>query len=120
MSSTDRFRPNLSEDPQALGREMARGLQLILRTARTHGWSNEASQNALEHMVTTVNGVMAARGDFGIHIASDFVYLDDVRLRMENSGYGDKKHAVDANLSMKSRKSYLLCGAESLTGFVFD
>jgi HD-GYP domain-containing protein (c-di-GMP phosphodiesterase class II) len=88
MSSTDRFRPNLSGDPQALGRELTRCTQLTLRTARTHGWSNEASQNALDNMVHTVNSVVAARGEFGLHIASDFVYLDDTRLRVDSTGYG--------------------------------
>ncbi len=88
MSSSPRFQPNLSEDPQTLGRELTRCLQLTLRTARTHGWANEASENALENTVTTINSTVAARGEFGLHIASDFVYLDDTRLRVDSTGYG--------------------------------
>ena len=86
MSSSDRFRPNLSGDPQALGRELVRSFQLTLRTARTHGWSNEASEHALEGTVTTINSAVAARGEFGLHIASDFIYLDDIRLRVDSAG----------------------------------
>ncbi len=117
MSSSDRFRPNLSDDPQALGRELARGFQLIMRTARTHGWSNEASQNALENMVTTFNGTMAARGDFGLHIASDFVYLDDIRLRMDNTGYGPMQ-ALIHELSRRGVGSLFVAGPVSRDNIV--
>lgn len=87
MVSLDRL-ASLSEDPQSLGRELARTLQVALRTARTHGWANEASQNAVEALTAAINGTVAARGEFGLHAASDFLYLDDVRLRVDSTGYG--------------------------------
>jgi HD-GYP domain-containing protein (c-di-GMP phosphodiesterase class II) len=87
MVSQDRL-AGLSEDPQSLGRELARTLQVALRTARTHGWANEASQTAVEALTTAINGTVAARGEFGLHAASDFLYLDDVRLRVDSAGYG--------------------------------
>ncbi len=87
MPSADPHGPRLSEDPQVLGREMVRALQVALRTARTHGWNNEAATAAVEALVTSVNNAVAARGEFGLHVASDFLYLDDVRLRVDTAGY---------------------------------
>jgi len=88
MALGEHISPSLSEDPQALGRELVRAFQVALRTARTHGWSNEASLAATDTLVTAVNNVSAARGEYGLHVASDFLYLDDVRLRVDTAGYG--------------------------------
>src|SRR5215831_15303414 len=82
------YRLDLSEDPQAMGRELARNLQVCLRLGRTHGWSNEASQTALSSLVTVMNALYAARGEYALHVASDFLYLDDVRLRTDGMRYG--------------------------------
>ncbi len=94
MALGDVLSPGLSEDPQALGRELVRSLQVTLRTVRTHGWSNEASISALEGLVTAFNNTAAARGEYGLHVASDFLYLDDVRLRVDTAGYGYMEVAI--------------------------
>jgi len=52
-----------------------------MRVGRSHGWNNEASIGAVEAVVTAINSVVAARGEFGLHVAGDFIYLDDLRLR---------------------------------------
>lgn len=83
---SDSYQPSLSEDPQALGREAARCFQVALRLGQTHGWNNEASVGAVDSLVTSLNSVMAARGDFGLHVAGDFIYLDDARLRSDALG----------------------------------
>jgi len=77
------YRLNLSEDPQSMGRELARCFQVALRLGRTHGWGNEASDGALTALVSVINNLVAARGEFGFHVAGDFLYLDDVRLRTD-------------------------------------
>ena len=82
------YRLTLSEDPQSMGRELARNLQVCLRLGRTHGWANEASESALGSLVTIMNAIFAARGEYALHVASDFLYLDDVRLRTEGLRYG--------------------------------
>jgi HD-GYP domain-containing protein (c-di-GMP phosphodiesterase class II) len=82
------YRLNLSEDPQAMGRELVRCLQVALRLGRSHGWNNEASAGAVESLVTVVNSLVAARGEFALHVAGDFLYLDDVRLKSEGLRYG--------------------------------
>ena len=82
------YRPNLSEDPQGMGRELARCLQVTLRLGRTHGWNNEASKGAIEGLVSIINDLVAARGEFGIHVVADYVYLDDTRLRTDGLRHG--------------------------------
>jgi HD-GYP domain-containing protein (c-di-GMP phosphodiesterase class II) len=82
------YRLDLAEDPQAMGRELARTLQVCLRLGRSHGWANEASATALSSLVTVMNALYAARGEYALHVASDFLYLDDVRLRTEGMRYG--------------------------------
>jgi len=82
------YRLNLSEDPQAMGREFARNLQVCFRLGRTHGWANEASESALSSLVSVMNALFAARGEYALHVAADFLYLDDVRLRTEGMRYG--------------------------------
>ena len=113
MSTRPDLRPaNLSGDPQTLGRDLARGFQYVLRTARTHGWSNEASHAARESMVTAVNNIVAARGDFGLHVASDFLYLDDVRLRVDTTGYRFMQ-ALITELTSRGVGSLLVSGKVS-------
>jgi len=75
-------------DPQGRGRDIVRALQVALRTLRTHGWSNEASLGAVDTLVSVLNQTTAERGAFGVHVASDFVFLDDVRLKVDAAGYG--------------------------------
>jgi len=75
-------------DPQTLGMDLVRATQVALRTVRTHGWSNEASRNALEGFIGSVNRSAADRGEFGLHMAGDFVFLDDVRLKVDAAGHG--------------------------------
>jgi HD-GYP domain-containing protein (c-di-GMP phosphodiesterase class II) len=82
------YRLNLNEDPQGSGRELVRCLQVALRLGRSHRWNNEASASAVEALVTVLNTLIAARGEFGLHVAGDFLYLDDVRLKSEGLRYG--------------------------------
>jgi len=63
------YRLNLSEDPQAMGREFARNLQVCFRLGRTHGWANEASESALSSLVSVMNALFAARGEYALHVA---------------------------------------------------
>ena len=88
MASSESLRVNLSEDPQALGRELVRCFQVAIRLGRTHGWGNEASQGAVDALANIINVVVAARGEFGLHVASDFLYLDDDRLRTDGMRHG--------------------------------
>ncbi len=79
---------SLSEDPQAMGRELARCFQVAMRVGRSHGWTNEASIGAVSSLNRVVNALVAARGEFGLHVAEDFLYLDDVRLRSDGLRHG--------------------------------
>jgi len=88
MAPPESYQPSLTEDPQALGREFVRSLQAALRVRRTHDWNNEASLGAVEALVTAANSVVASRGEFGLHVASDYLYLDDVRLRTDGLRFG--------------------------------
>lgn len=76
------------DESQGHGREVVRTFQVALRLGRTHGWSNDAGVGALQAMADTVNTVVATRGEFGLHVAGDFLYLDDLRLRMDGMSYG--------------------------------
>jgi HD-GYP domain-containing protein (c-di-GMP phosphodiesterase class II) len=73
---------------QTLGREVVRGLQVSLRTVRSHGWSNEASTNAIRSIAKAVNDLLAAHGEFGLHTTSDFVFINDTRLKVDAAGHG--------------------------------
>jgi HD-GYP domain-containing protein (c-di-GMP phosphodiesterase class II) len=86
--STDSVRFSLSEDPQAQGRELARCFQVALRLGRTHGWNNEASIGAMEALVTSIVTLTSIRGEFAVHVAGDFLYLDDTRLRTDGLNHG--------------------------------
>jgi HD-GYP domain-containing protein (c-di-GMP phosphodiesterase class II) len=88
MASSAALPRRPSEDVQALGRELVRTLQVAYRTARTHGWNNEASLVAVDGLTAAVNATVAARGGFGLHVAGDLVYLDEARLRVDAAGYG--------------------------------
>jgi HD-GYP domain-containing protein (c-di-GMP phosphodiesterase class II) len=83
MAPDNKSQLHLSEDPQAMGGELARCMQVALRLGRTHGWTNEASLAAVESLLSVINALIAARGQFGMHVAGDFIYLDDVRLRTD-------------------------------------
>ena len=78
---------NPATDIQTQGREVVRALQVSLRTVRSHGWSNEASTNAIESLAKVVNQVIAESGEFGLHTTSDFVFIEDTRLKVDAAGY---------------------------------
>jgi hypothetical protein len=71
-----------------MGRELARCFQVAMRVGRSHGWANEASTGALDSLIRVINALVAARGEFGLHVAGDFLYLDDVRLRSDGLRHG--------------------------------
>ena len=79
---------SLSEDPQSMGRELARCFQVAMRVGRSHGWTNEASVGAIESLIRAINALVASRGEFGLHVAGDFLYLDDMRLRSDGLRHG--------------------------------
>jgi HD-GYP domain-containing protein (c-di-GMP phosphodiesterase class II) len=83
MSQGNSLRFNLSKEPQTQGRELVRSFQVALRLGRTHGWNNEACTQAMDSLVAIVNALVSARGEYGLHVAGDFLYLDEDRLRSD-------------------------------------
>ncbi len=94
MGQPERQAANLNQDAQALGRDLVRAVLVALRNCRTHGWSNEASVEAIESLTVIVNAIVTARGEFGLHVLGDFVYLDDNRLRVDSAGHGFLEAAI--------------------------
>ena len=88
MAEPQRQSSDLSLDPQRLARDLSRAFLVALRNCRTHGWSNEASVEAIDQFAHSVNQVFASRDAFSLVVVGDFLYLDDVRLRVDSTGYG--------------------------------
>jgi HD-GYP domain-containing protein (c-di-GMP phosphodiesterase class II) len=109
MASSAALPRRFSEDVQMLGRELVRTLQVAYRTGRTHGWTNEASISAVDGLVAAMNAVVAARGEFGLHVAGDLVYLDEARLRVDAAGYGFLE-ILAAELTAQGVGSLLVAG----------
>lgn len=78
-------RPALSPKLQQLGKRMVLQLHMVLRTVRIHDANNNALLVATENLKDTINTLWAALGAIRFQFVDDVAYLNDVRLRLDNS-----------------------------------
>src|SRR5512145_241965 len=86
--------PRLSNEPQAIGREVVRTLQVALRTARTHAADNDASIEAIEAFRQAIGKATVEHDGAALHVLGDFLYLDNVRLRVDATGHRSMENLV--------------------------
>lgn len=77
---------NQNAEIQALGYELVRSFHVTMRTIRSHGWSNEASLQGIESFVDASNKILSVLGEFGLHVNSEFLFVNDVRLKVDALG----------------------------------
>ena len=80
--------PVVVDDPQVLGRELVRTLHIAIRSAQMHRFTNEASAKAIGSFLAAIMNLIVARGAFTLTIVGDLLFLDEIRIRVDRTGYG--------------------------------
>jgi len=72
---------------QDLGGKLLTGIHVVLRSMRLYPVENEQVQQAIDDLHTQMNTFLDGEGAFELHIAGDFFFLNEMRLRLDLSNF---------------------------------
>ncbi len=78
----------ITDDTQALGRELMRSLLVAIKIARTHGCTNDAGAKAVGSLLAAIDKLIDSRGPTTLNVVGDQLFLGQTRLRVERTCYG--------------------------------
>jgi len=84
MSHSDELRPDFEQEA---GLEVARTLHLALCSVKTHDVNNQVCVRAIHEMSDAINVMIAARGQLGLYVLNEYVYVGEERLRTTGTNY---------------------------------